>query len=445
MGQAHNEDRTGDSGGAPQCDSLALSSRSLCPPIMSGPHLFWLVLLGVLARISAEDPCTCIFLEQEADWSLLASDHCCVNLTLSVNTLDWNLFTPLHSLRVLDLSNSGIEELTESEGGRNQTLIEILYMDHNHLMELPEGFLSNAPNLRILHLEFNELRHLPPNFLQVSVLIQELHLSYNNLHSFPASLLRPSLTTFGFLNNSLDCSCALYDQLEPNFLANGTRLLLDDVVCAFPKDANGQRILDVPRTSVCRSHGLTVALICIPLVALVLLVCWYVCCRRQKGAYANTRRECSLVTVDRNGAGNRGEYHHYEPRHNFQKERKEQEIQQFKDPILLRPSAALLGSNRDLYEEVEIKPGTSADSLVEGGGREGLEGAGLMLAVAEEEEEELGPEEPEVETVSVTEVMKDSSDREKLYLNQTTDYYSLVPEIELEDSDHCEYESVDLT
>lgn len=422
---------------------------------MAGLHhqerrLFWLVILGVLAGISSEDPCTCVVLQEEADWSLLTSDLCCVNITLSVDTLEWNLFTPLLSLRILDLSNSGLSEITDSEGGRNQTLIEILYMNHNHLEELPEGFLSNAPNLRVLHLEFNSLRHLPSNFLQVSNLIQELDLSYNNLNSFPVSLLRPSLSTFGFLNNSLDCTCAFYDQLEPKFHSNVTRFLLEDVVCDSPKDTTGQKILDIPRSDVCRSHGLTIALICIPLVVLVLLVCWYFCCRRQKGAYPNTRRECSLVTVDRNGAGNMGEYHNYEPRHNFHKDRREQDIHQFKDPILLRPSSALLGSNRDLYEEVEIKMGTSADSLVEGDGQEGREGAGLMLAVPEEEEEEdeeveLQPDEPEVETVSVTEVMKDSSDREKLYLNQTTDYYSLVPEIELEDSDHCEYESVDLS
>ncbi|XP_073500121.1 uncharacterized protein [Phyllobates terribilis] len=417
-------------------------------PLHPGRRLSLLYLLGVLAGISGEDPCTCITLEEEADWALLMSDRCCVNLTLSVSALEWNLFTALRSLRVLDLSNSGILEITDSEEGRNQTLVEMLYMDHNHLTELPGGFLSNAPNMRVLHLEFNELHHLPSNFLQVSDLLQELHLSHNNLRSFPASLLRPSLTTFGFLNNSLDCTCAFYDHLEPRIRANDSRLLLDDIVCDSPKDSNGRKILDVPRSSVCRSHSLTIALICIPLVVLVLLTCWYVCCRRQKGAFPSTRRECSLVTVDRNGTGSAGDYHQYEPRNNFQKERREHDAHQFKDPILLRPSAALLGSNRDLYEEVEIKMGTSADSLV-GDGQDGCAGPGLMLAVQEEEEEEeevqMKPDEPGVETVSVTDVMKDSSDREKLYLNQTTDYYSLVPDIELEDSDHCEYESVDLS
>ncbi|KAM4023164.1 uncharacterized protein ACNLHF_027978 isoform 1-T5 [Anomaloglossus baeobatrachus] len=419
-------------------------------PLHKGCRLSLFVLLVVLAGISAEDPCTCIVLEEEVDWSLLTSDRCCVNITLSVSALEWNLFTALPSLRVLDLSNSGILEITDSERGRNQTLVEMLYMDHNHLTELPDGFLSNAPNLRVLHLEFNKLHHLPSHFLQVSNFLQELHLSHNNLRSFPSSLLRPSLTIFGFLNNSLDCTCALYDQLEPRIRNNDSRLLLDDIVCASPKDANGWKILDIPRTSLCRSHSLTIALICIPLVVLVLLTCWYVCCRKQKGAYPSTRRECSLVTVDRNGVGSTGEYHHYEPRDNFQKERRDHDAHQFKDPILLRPSAALLGSNRDLYEEVEIKMGTSADSLV-GDGQDGHAGPGLMLAVEEEEEEEeeeevqMMPDEPEVETVSVTDVMKDSSDREKLYLNQTLDYYSLVPDIELEDSDHCEYESVDLS
>ncbi|XP_056389104.1 uncharacterized protein LOC130283515 [Hyla sarda] len=418
---------------------------------MSGPRhqghrLFWLIVLGLLAGIGAEDPCTCISVEQEGDWSLLMTDPCCIRLNLSVDILEWNIFTPLHSLRVLDLSSSGILEITDSEGGRNQTLIEILYMNHNHLTELPEGFLRNAPNLRVLHLESNKLLHLPSNFLQVSDHLEELHLSNNHLTSFPVSLLRPSLTIFGFVNNSLDCTCSLYDQLEPKFGSNDTRKLLEEVTCASPKDAHGHAISDLTRSVFCRSHSLTVALICIPLVVMVLLLFWYICCRRRKEAYPNTR-ECSLVTVDRNGASTMGEYHHYEPRNNFQSDRREEDGLQFNDPVFLRPSAALLRSNRDLYEEVEIKLGNSADSLVDGDGREGQEGAGLMLAVAEEEEAEeleIKLEEAEEETVSVTEVMKDSSDREKLYLNQTTDYYSLVPEIELEDSDHCEYESIDL-
>ncbi|XP_075037715.1 uncharacterized protein LOC142098814 [Mixophyes fleayi] len=409
--------------------------------------LLLLLLFGLLTEGLDQDPCNCFILENESDFSLLTSDHCCVNVSLSLDTMDWNIFSPLSSLRVLDLSNSGILKITDSEGGRNQTHIEYLYMDHNYLTELPDGFLSNAPKLRVLHLEFNQLQRLPAGFLRVSDQIQEIHLSYNNLNSFTPSLLKSSLTTFDFLNNSLECTCAFYDQLEPTFNANDARSLLDGVTCASPKDVNGLKLREVERGSICRSHSLTVALICIPLAVLVALVCWYICCRRKKGNYSNARRECSLPTVDRNGAGSLGEYHHYEPRQHFQKDRREPDVNDFKDPILLKPSAALLGSNRDLYEEVEIKLGTSADSLVGRDGQVSREGPGLMLAVEEEEEEEveLKGDEQEIETVSVTEVMKDSTDREKLYLNQATDYYSLVPGIELEDSDHCEYENVDLS
>lgn len=58
--------------------------------------------------------------------------------------------------------------------------------------------------------------------------------------------------------------------------------------------------------------------------------------------------------------------------------------------------------------------------------------------------EELGGSEPEVDTVSVSEVLKDSADREKIYMSQSTNYYNLVPGIELEDSDNVEYENIDL-
>lgn len=411
-----------------------------------GSVFFLLQMFGVLMGGAMEEPCKCFVVEKEYDWSLLMSDHCCVNLSLSVDTLEWNIFTLLPGLRVLDLSNSGILEITDAVQGRNRTNIEFLYLNNNHLKDLPNGFLSNAPNLKVLHIEHNKLRRLPDNFLKVSDQIEEIHLNFNDLNSLPGDLLKPSLTKLNFLNNSLDCTCVLYDQLEPKLRDNHTSSLLDGVICVTPNEVSGLQIVEVERGRLCRSHSLTIALICIPLVALVLFLCWYCCCRKHKGNYTSAGRECNLVTVDRNGASNvGGEYHHYELQQSFQNKRREAEPSQFKDPILLKPSAALLGSSRDLYEEVEIKLGTSADSLVKGEGQVGQEGPGLTLAVEEEEEEVDLKTELEVDTVSVTEVMKDSTDREKLYLNQSTDYYSLVPGIELEDSDHCEYESVDLT
>ncbi|XP_075472290.1 uncharacterized protein LOC142503634 [Ascaphus truei] len=421
---------------------------------MSGPccpeAVFWLLLLvRVMAKGAAENTCDCIILENWAsNQSALVPEACCLNFSLSVDSLEWNIFTSLTNLRVLDLSHSGITQITDVEEGRKPTHIEVLYIDHNHLKELPKGFLSNAPNLKVLHLENNHLAHLPPNFLLLSDLIEEVNLSFNNLTSVPSSILKPSLSRFGFLNNSLDCTCALFDSLHPNFHTNDTSGVLEELTCASPKDVSGFKVKDVQRSSVCRSHNLTVILICIPLLVVLGLLCWYLCCRRRKGSYSNTRRECNLVTVDRNGAGSLGEHHYYEPRQQFHKDRWGPEGEQLKDPILLKPSAALLGSSRDLYEEVEIKLGTSADSLVEGEGQISREGPGLILAVEEVEDDEgemNAGDEPEVETVSVTEVMKDSTDREKLYMNQATDYYSLVPGIELEDSDHCEYESVDLS
>ncbi|KAM4722938.1 uncharacterized protein WCC33_009128 [Rhinophrynus dorsalis] len=421
-------------------------------PIMTDPHctgtaFLWLLLLGLFASGAADDLCNCTLMENLSDWSSLMSEHCCLNISLSVGTLDWNIFTPLSNLRVLDLSNCGIIQITDTEGGKKPTHIEKLYMGHNHLKELPDGFMSNAPNLKVLHLENNQLVKLPPNLLLVSNNIQEINLSYNNLTSVPPSIFKPSLSKFSFLNNSLECTCTLYDHFGPLFLRNDSIELLEDLICDSPKDVSGLKIINVERGSLCRSHSLTVVLICVPLLLLLGFVCWYLCCRGHKGSYTNKRPESSLVTVDRNGAGSMGEYHHYEPRQYSYKDRREPEINQLKDPILLKPSAALLGSSRDLYEEVEIKLGTSADSLVKKEGHISTEGPGLMLAVDEEEDEENlnAGDELEVETVSVTEVMKDSSDREKMYLNQATDYYSLVPGIELEDSDHCEYESVDLS
>ncbi|XP_053325321.1 uncharacterized protein LOC128500258 [Spea bombifrons] len=407
----------------------------------------WLFFVGVRTVGAVDDLCNnCTVLRNVEDLPNLDSDLCCAILNFSVSALEWNVFTRLSSLRVLRLSNCGILEIASSEGWRTPTSIEYLYMDNNHLRGLPDGFLANAPNLKVLHLDFNELHHLPPNFLMASDHIEEIDLSYNYLTALPLTIFKPSLSVLGFLNNSLECTCALYDHLEPFFRSNDSRGMLEDLTCASPKEDNGLKIKDVQRGSLCRSHSLTVVLICIPLLVVLGFTCWYLCCRKQKAAYANARQECSLVTVERNGTSNLRQYHHYEPRQHSQKDRQELEANQVNDPILLKPSAALLGSSRDLYEEVEIKLGTSADHLVEKDGDVNQDGPGLMLADEEEDDvNNRAGDELDVETASVTDVMKDSTDREKLYLNQATDYYSLVPGIELEDSDHCEYESVDLS
>ncbi|XP_053549523.1 uncharacterized protein LOC128641025 isoform X2 [Bombina bombina] len=412
-----------------------------CPAV-----LWWLLLVKVLVHGVEEPPCQCLTQDiWPVDWTAPENEVCCLNFSVNISNLDWNMLTPLSNLRILNLSNAGITTIEYTDGGIKTTNIEVLYLDNNYLKELPNGFLGNAPNLKILHIENNQLIHLPSSFLQVSHLIEELDLSFNNLTSVPMSIFKPSLTKLGFLNNSLDCTCGFYDTLQVTFRDQHNSSLLDDFTCSSPRDVSGLKIGDVKRSNLCRSHRLTVLLICIPLVVVLGLMCWYLCCHKQKESFPG-KQHCSLVTVDRNGAGGLGQHPRYEPRQKVKKERMELEPNQLKDPILLKPSAALLGSSRDLYEEVEIKLGTSADSLMNGEGQISREGPGLMLAVEEEDEVELKTgEDPDVETVSVTEVMKDSSDREKLYLNQATDYYSLVPGIELDDSDHCEYESVDLS
>lgn len=100
-----------------------------------------------------------------------------------------------------------------------------------------------------------------------------------------------------------------------------------------------------------------------------------------------------------------------------------------KNQLVLQPSSDLLGSTRDIYEEVEIKLG-SVDSL-----EPPLSTCSIVETAGKQD----------LDTVSVTEVLKDSADREKAYMTQSTEYYSLVPGIEIEDSDHGEYENVDLS
>ncbi|MBN3302312.1 SLIK3 protein, partial [Amia calva] len=334
------------------------------------------------------------------------------------------MFSKSKTLRILDLSACSITEIYDVSGPVG--LLQELYLDHNKLKKLPENFLANTPNLRVLHLQDNKLQKLPGNFLQESHHLEELHLDFNHLSSLPLSIFKPGLQRLELSNNSLDCTCDLIELLQESnkpqrVNASDWRWLITNLTCASPEHLYGKSVWSIKKTEVCRSKGLTALFILLPLtLVLALVLCW--CCgrkrKRKEGTFDLAKRASHLSTVDRNGSdGMMDRRHHYKPCEVALPRDREKNIL-LKNQLMFRPSTALLGSNRDLYEEVEIKLG-SVDSLVQ--------------------------PPPDLETVSVTEVLKDSNDREKLYLTQSTEYYNLVPGIDLGDSDHGEYENVDLS
>lgn len=375
--------------------------------------------------------------------SEVPDDACCLNFSGSAfNHVRWSVFTNGTKVQTLDLSNCNISLIIVS--GKQASSLRRVFLDGNKLRELPEHFLADQPCLTELDLSQNQLQEIPKGFLQDSDRLQRLDLQGNQLRSLPGDLFQiPSLHELGLDGNRWECSCLFLEGLEAsrqasrqaNRQANRTARLEDlmgNLTCFFPRHLAGRTVWSLRISDVCRLAGLTALFIVLPLLILsALLLCW--CCGRKK-----KKKETLTFSSSKKRAPNFGCSNH--KHHNKQQDPGAEPSRAadcrtegiLKNQLLLRPASGLLGSTRDIYEEVEIKL-SSAESLP--GSSEGRQ----------------GPQEPdraskmELDTVSVTEVMKDSADREKVYLTQSTEYYSLVPGIELEDSDHGEYENVNLS
>ncbi|XP_062376347.1 leucine-rich repeat, immunoglobulin-like domain and transmembrane domain-containing protein 1 isoform X1 [Sardina pilchardus] len=376
----------------------------------------------------------------------VAGGACCLNYSGSdFSHVQWDVFSSQAALRTLDLSHCNISQIHLTEKGGTPAVLQNLYLGHNGLSALPESFLTNASGLRVLDLSMNRLEGLPECFLEGSEELQELDLRGNRLTAISSSLLvRQGWQRLGLSDNPWACTCSLVEGLQGDGLHNstgGSRLAdaVGNLTCASPRSLAGQSAWSLQRTDVCAPAGLTALFILLPLLVLALLVlCWF-CGRKRK-----RKESAAFGLTGKKGSGRGGQradcngqrWHHskHAPVGELAVPREGSKDGIMKNQLLLRPSSALLGSTRDIYEEVEIRLG-SVESLTR---------PPSSISTEKQEPQELGSK-PDLETVSVTEVMKDSADREKAYLTQSTEYYSLVPGIEIEDSDHGEYESVDLS
>ncbi|XP_040000526.1 leucine-rich repeat-containing protein 26 isoform X2 [Xiphias gladius] len=365
---------------------------------------------------------------------------CCLNYSGSaVSHVHWSLFTNETNIETLDLSNCNISSVHMS--GKQASTLQKVYLGHNRLTTLPREFLAGQPSLMEVDLSGNLLQELPEGFLQDSDSLQRLYLQGNQLRLLPGSVLqKPSLQRLELDGNPWDCSCLLLEALEEGKKANRTTRLQDLVgnfTCFSPRHLAGRTVWSVRLSDACRPAGLTALFIVLPLLILAALVlCW--CCGRKR-----KKKEAPVFSPSKKRASNSS--------CNGQKHRSKQPpaaTEQnkagnggnegiLKNQLLHRPASTLLGSTRDIYEDVEIKLGSveSLPSRCSSSTTEGRQGS----------QEPDGASKTELDAVSVTEVMKDSAHREKAYLTQSTEYYSLVPGIELEDSDHGEYENVDLS
>ncbi|XP_036412276.1 leucine-rich repeat-containing protein 26 [Colossoma macropomum] len=375
--------------------------------------------------------------------SNLPNETCCLNFSgSSLNNLSWTAFGSLAKLEILDLSFCNLTHVDETAVGFKLSSLRELYLGHNQLRSVPRTFLANAYSLEVLDLRDNLMEDLPVDFLQSSNLLRVLLLDGNRLQFLPSTIFKPSLQQLDLEGNPWNCTCSLAEELQK--VRNGNSTSLEDIVgnltCASPPRLAGKTVWSVQAKDICPPGrtSLSALFILLPLfLLLVLLLCW--CCGKTgKKKETQTSRSCKKDThLNRNGRWAQ-EKPAFEEKAGAGESAKDAML---KNQLMLRPSSALLGSTRDIYEEVEVKLG-SVDSLGPPPSTSSAEGT---VDKVENEEKEEEDSKQDLETVSVTEVMKDSADREKAYMTQSTKYYSLVPGLEIEDSDHGEYESVDLS
>lgn len=370
--------------------------------------------------------------------SEVPADVCCLNYSGSVfGHVHWSLFTNETNIEILDLSFCNVTSVDVT--GKETSVLKKVYLNNNRLRCLPNNFLSSQPRLTEVDLSENVIQDLPDGFLQGSENLRNLYLQGNELNFLPGSILQnPRLQKLELDGNPWDCSCLLLEALEEGKKVNKTTKLEDLVgrlTCVSPGYLTGRTVLSVSLRDVCHTAGLTALFIFLPLITLsTLVLCW--CCGRKKDPPIITSKK-RVPSSSYNGQ-----------KHNTKQQ--PASIQQnipglcalnanLDKQLHLHPVSTLLGNTAGyMYEEEEIRLGSVESILKEF----------TNYSSSTEGRWDSQPDKArktELDAISVTEVMQDSADREKAYLNQSTEYYSLVPGFKLDDSDNGEYENLGLS
>ncbi|KAG5854920.1 hypothetical protein ANANG_G00043060 [Anguilla anguilla] len=107
----------------------------------------------------------------------------------SLTELRSHSFSGLWSLRVLVLSDSGIQ-LLQPQALFFLSFLEKLDLSHNKLPALPSDFSHSLSSLRELHLDHNQLQHLGSSSLERLENLEKLDLSHNRIQSIELGALR---------------------------------------------------------------------------------------------------------------------------------------------------------------------------------------------------------------------------------------------------------------
>ncbi|XP_061696264.1 leucine-rich repeat and transmembrane domain-containing protein 2 [Syngnathoides biaculeatus] len=353
----------------------------------------WSALIFPLLMAAIASSCLCPPANILTDFpSEVPVGVCCLNYSGStLGVVPWSRLTNQSSLRILDLSRCNITSLEFSSVGAS--LLEKVYLAHNGIAALPRYFLAGQPRLKVVDLSWNMLEELPVGFLQDSDSLLHLDLRGNQLRSLPVSVLqRPVLSNLELDGNPWECSCSFLQILEVEELAR-------NLTCAVPWTLAGRMARSAKLSDACRPASLTALFVALPILILAtLLLCW--CCGRKRKE-APVFRASKKRTSNSKGTKSRGN-----------SDPMQKTADHLGEGILIPASKMLASTNED--EEVPLGSMESLHSRSEG--------------------RRLSRSEPDA--ISVTEVLKDSTDREKAYMTQSTEYYSLVPGIQLDDSDH---------
>ncbi|KAG7476364.1 hypothetical protein MATL_G00082070 [Megalops atlanticus] len=195
----------------------------------------------------------------------------------SLKTVPVRLFQDCRNLEFLDLGYNRLRSITRNAFQGLLRLTE-LHLEHNQFSKINFSHFPRLLNLRALYLQWNRIRSMSQGLTWTWTSLQKLDLSGNDLQVVDATVYQSlpnlqtlnldsnklsnvsqeavsawiSLTTISLAGNVWDCGssiCPLVAWLR-NFRGNKETTM----ICAAPKEAQGEKVTDAVETSgVCRA------------------------------------------------------------------------------------------------------------------------------------------------------------------------------------------------